>query len=464
MLSYSAIANRGKVTLPSVDAWSTNMNIMRDPVKSITTKRKDKVGDNDDITKLIDNSDRSSESILRYARGVNQFVSVSYSNSDGSTQASLPYKINKDGEFKVPVHAPQNLLALSRLPRNVTFAVSNPGLPHNGKELSNSRNQTTNTNTVKRSIISANVKATKTYSLQKPFQEAFEDSKYSVQNILHKSAKANLNSSTDVTTQNVTVPNKEINENNMNVFVNANLNDSRKFVSDNNNLNSERFLQETNWKTINSNMNFKNDQSLQDAIDISNKKLQDVALIEYSTPVKSSSNNNRYIHENFELPRNLPEYETFTNNKGHKNQVSFIHDPIQLQRNLPEYNTRTNINSNEKINYIHKKIDLQRNLPEWSSFTNIKQASQKNVKPELVRELEKKTILQNMSTNINKKGENNISSTDYFLQDTLKYGEYNVPANIPSNSRIQEIDDNFESQKSKMSKNVMKQFSERYSK
>ena len=464
MLSYSAITNRGKVTLPSVDAWSTNMNIMRDPVKSIMTRRKDKVGDNTDVTKLIDNSDRSSESILRYARGVNPFVSVSYSNTNGSgTQASLPYKINKDGEFKVPVKPPQNLLALSRLPRNTTFAVSNPSFPHNGKQLNNSRNQTT-TSTVKQQIISSSVKATKTYSLQKPFQEAFENSKHSVQNIVHKSAKPNLRTGTNITTQNVTIPNKEINENNMNVFVNANLSDNRKFVGDNNKLDSERFLQETNWKTINSNINSKNNQYLQDAVDISNKKLQDVALIEYSTPLQSTSNI-KYIHENFELSRNLPEYETFTNNKGDKNKVSFINNPLELERNMPEYNCHTNINGIDQIKYIHKDLDMVRNLPEWSSFTNIKHSSQKNLKPEYIRELEKKTILENMSTNNNKKGEgNNLSSRDYFLEDRLKFGEYNIPGNIPSNLRIKEINTNFECDKSKMSKNVMKQFSERYSK
>ena len=139
MLSYSSLVNSGKVTLPSVDSWGTNMNIIRDPPKSITTRRRDKVGENSDILKMIDNSDRSSEAILRFARGVNPSVSVSYSNNGGSLQnfgnqqAKLPYSINKDGDFHPPVQAPQNLLPLSRLPRNITFAVTNPTMPHFGK-------------------------------------------------------------------------------------------------------------------------------------------------------------------------------------------------------------------------------------------------------------------------------------------------------------------------------------------
>lgn len=39
MLSYSSLTNSGKVTLPSVDSWGSNMNIIRDPPKSIMTKK-----------------------------------------------------------------------------------------------------------------------------------------------------------------------------------------------------------------------------------------------------------------------------------------------------------------------------------------------------------------------------------------------------------------------------------------
>ena len=40
-LSYSGIINYGKATLPSVDSWGTNMNILKDPPKSITTRKID---------------------------------------------------------------------------------------------------------------------------------------------------------------------------------------------------------------------------------------------------------------------------------------------------------------------------------------------------------------------------------------------------------------------------------------
>ena len=55
-ISYSAITNHGKVTLPSVETWGTNMNILRDPPKSIHTRRIDKVGQTSNITAMIDDS------------------------------------------------------------------------------------------------------------------------------------------------------------------------------------------------------------------------------------------------------------------------------------------------------------------------------------------------------------------------------------------------------------------------
>ena len=43
-ISYSGLSNYGKATLPSVDTWGTNMNILKDPPKSIQTRRIDRVG------------------------------------------------------------------------------------------------------------------------------------------------------------------------------------------------------------------------------------------------------------------------------------------------------------------------------------------------------------------------------------------------------------------------------------
>lgn len=122
------------LTLGSVEGWGHNTNILRDPPKSIFTRRIDKVGQNTDITDLIDSSsDRAADSIQVYARGVNPMVSVSYSgnnagmsgnptDSSGRTQAFLPYPSMDGGAFRPPVRNPRDLLPLSRLPRT-TFSV-----------------------------------------------------------------------------------------------------------------------------------------------------------------------------------------------------------------------------------------------------------------------------------------------------------------------------------------------------
>ena len=551
MLSYSSLTNSGKVTLPSVDSWGTNMNIIRDPPKSIMTRRRDKVGENNDMLQMVDNSDRSNEAIMRFSRGVNPSVSVSYSNNGGSLQnfgnqqARLPYSINKDGDFRPPVQAPQDLLALSRLPRNITSAISNPNMPHFGKELPNSRN-VNSTSSVKSQIISSQVRPTKRYYIQKPFQEAFETN-YSIQDVLKKSAESNV-STTNRTQTNVLEPTKEINSDVINAFANSNVSNPQYVNNSLNDFNSQRFIQDTNAHSVYTNLN--DVKNIYNEQDLSNIKQKDYLLVEYSTaksenrqtgdivkenfalertlPVYLSQTNNMglnnnvsYIHDDIELDRNLPEYQSRTNYNSMKNQTPLYRDEIELGRNLPEYQSRTNFNLNmnqtplyrdeieldrnlpeyqshtnynsnmkqtpifhdelelervlpvyntksnikgtgEVINYIHKDIELSRTLPEYQSSTNIKQNTQKTLKHDYMKELERKSYLTNMATNNNKKGENNVSSRNYILEDKLQYGEYNIPANIPVFERTQQMMENFETEKSKMGKRVSEQFHGKY--
>jgi len=141
------------VTLPSVEGFNGTFNILRDPPKSIFTKRIDKVGQNNSINDAVDESgDRMNEGILVYSRGVNPMVSVSYdnnSNNAGSftrssfgqgssinqgqghhlaqSQAFLPYRIADKGAFRPPVRSQRDLLPLSRQPRAWFQAMANPG-------------------------------------------------------------------------------------------------------------------------------------------------------------------------------------------------------------------------------------------------------------------------------------------------------------------------------------------------
>ena len=136
-LSYSGLRTSAKATLPSVEMWGTNMNILRDPPKSIHTRRIDKVGQTQSVLNAQDESgDRISEAISVYARGVNPMVAVSfdnYSNNAGRSSpfqnnkaVSLPYKVTT---FRPPIMRQEDLLPLSRLPRNWFYSYTNPSFP-----------------------------------------------------------------------------------------------------------------------------------------------------------------------------------------------------------------------------------------------------------------------------------------------------------------------------------------------
>lgn len=89
-ISYSGLRNYGKSSLPSVEAGLGSLNILRDPPASKFTRRIDKVGQNNDITQMIqDSGNRVCEGITAYARGVNPFVSVSYQNYGGQSSGGI---------------------------------------------------------------------------------------------------------------------------------------------------------------------------------------------------------------------------------------------------------------------------------------------------------------------------------------------------------------------------------------
>jgi len=138
-LSYSALSTNRRVTLPSVEMWNTNMNILKDPNKGVYTRRIDKVGDTQNILMEQDASgDRACEYIRVYQRGVNPMVSVSYdnfSNNGGQrgqkasfydTQVRYPYRVET---LRPPILRQEDLLPYSRMPRVWFHAETNPAFP-----------------------------------------------------------------------------------------------------------------------------------------------------------------------------------------------------------------------------------------------------------------------------------------------------------------------------------------------
>lgn len=133
MISFSSVLPHEKATLPSVEMWNTNMNIIKDPPKGVFTRRKDRVGETQQILLQQDDAgSRINEYINVYARNVNPMVGVSHNNYGNTNvggrkaQASLPYKIDV---VRPPILSPYDLQPLSRLPRTWFYAATNPEFP-----------------------------------------------------------------------------------------------------------------------------------------------------------------------------------------------------------------------------------------------------------------------------------------------------------------------------------------------
>ena len=260
-LSYSAIVNSGKITLPSVEAGLGSMNILRDPPKSYHTSRNDRVGQTSSITEMIDNSgNRACEAIQVYARGVNPSVSVSYSNhgnnggqlssgiqEGGHVAAKLPYTIMQGGAFRPPVRRQEDLMALSRMPRVWTSAYSKPGFADFSRKM-RVCGTAAETNEVQNRL-TACVRPTAVYKIETPLVEPFEV-KNVIQPLSNISATSGIREM-DRTEQYVGNPTKEVTRDPFHAYAQSNCTDSQNYVN-HNSLDPDRFIQDTNPHAVGS--------------------------------------------------------------------------------------------------------------------------------------------------------------------------------------------------------------------
>jgi hypothetical protein len=111
---------------PSLGNQET-VHILREPPKSIHTRKKERVSESDVLHMTRENMDRTSEFIMPFARGVNPMVGVSY-NAHGSGASKLhtgshqpqghnAYKINE--QFIPPIFRQEDQLPLSRQKRDL---------------------------------------------------------------------------------------------------------------------------------------------------------------------------------------------------------------------------------------------------------------------------------------------------------------------------------------------------------
>lgn len=352
-LSYSGLTNYGKVTLPSVEGWGTNMNILRDPPKMVMTRKIDKVGETSSITQMIqDSGNRACEAIKVYARGVNPMVKVSYDNASNNggqrvngfgggahRSAYLPYRIRDS--FRPPIVPPQNLLPLSRLPRIWTSAFTQPGFADFSKKAlcPQSAEKTAG---VKNDMLRTNVRPTAVYQLETPIQENFEV-KNIIQNPISVSGNSGIKTLDYSTTENY-IPYEVINQHPLHADAQTNLK-GEYTLSGETEFNTDRYIQDDPlYNNVNTNM----------SSNVEVLSLDDIM----GTNVRTK--------ETFNIPYTAPKY--------HNKQEEYIYSDPNLQRRIPQHSVQTNIRDNRvhttPIEVVNER-ELHLNRPATHAYTNI---------------------------------------------------------------------------------------------
>lgn len=384
-LSYSGLVNYGASTLPSVESWGNNMNILRDPPKSIHTRRITKVGETSSITEMVDESgDRTAETILVYPRGINPMVGVSYSNygnnggggqagsltglsqsftnlSTANTQSFLPYRTAVDGAFRPPVKSQTELLPLSRMPRVWTSQATTPGFVDYTKRMRDC-GDSSNTREVQTDNIKTFIRPTHYNKVEKPLEKPLE-TKYNIQKIMNLQGNSGIRT-LDYTEQYVGNPNEGIVQKQpLHVDAIANIGDSRNFVY-NIEVDPSNFIQDTNIHNVDSNTSGLGQTNIEEIMDIDTTKyIQDIHNINYKTQQSSSGDGTTYIHDNLKRERVLPNYQAETNianTRIHKYNLS--NNDITLKQNKPNAVIDNNtyikrIDDSQKASFhLNKKI------------------------------------------------------------------------------------------------------------
>lgn len=113
---------RAPVILPSVE----RPHIYKDPPSARYTRKYEPVNMGDVNHYIRSDTDRISDSINYFPRGIDPMKSVEYNNTGGGRQASLPYKVMRHGAFRPPMYAIEDRLPLSRMKYSNYIARTNP--------------------------------------------------------------------------------------------------------------------------------------------------------------------------------------------------------------------------------------------------------------------------------------------------------------------------------------------------
>ena len=409
-ISYSGLTNYRKASLPSVEMGLGSMHIIRDPPKSIMTRKIDKVGQTSDLTVMFDEShDRACESINFYARGVNPFVSVSYGNDgnnagqrsgslfgglNGGVQAKLPYTIMKDGAFRPPLQTQEQLLPLSRQPRTNTESFSNPGFIDFSKKLLCPAN---NYRQINKKSIKASIRPTATYRIDTPLVEPYEV-KYVIKNPRHVfNAFSNISGKTML---------------------------DGEFIMDTN-----PYIQDTLHSDVIANVRGKTMMHVDSSnLDIS-PYIQDVI----HTSVQSKKSESKYV---------TPIEDVMSCN--------YTKDLVNISYTTP-------LSGNTKESHIHDDINLQRRTLLASAVTGKQQNIY--VKPDIQYQQEQKRNRPNVEANSNhgitgRQSYNELSSREYKLIPKINAGSFIGREQMPLKERITNYKEHYDTNQSDINKKI----------
>ena len=450
------------VTLPSVEQWGSNTNILRDPPKSITTRRIDKVFENTDITQLVDDSgDRICDGINVYARGVNPMVSISYDNNSNNagiagnatsfsnrTQARLPYPAFEGGAFRPPIYTQRDLLPLSRLPRAWFGTVATPGFA----DFSKTQQKPNDYRAIKDILNIYDVKPNQTTNIEKPLIENFK----MLNTINDKHININGDSGFQSTyLSNYTKENadiyKGINEDNLNVFAQSNIGqDTFSHNLEGMNIDKNRYIQNHLNHEAFSNISQNNAQNLNNINMNTSKYLQNVSNIEAVSNISKNTAQNlsNISMDTSKYLQNVTNIEAVSNISSDisKKSLEELYDGgrVTVKDNMIQYSKDSGISPGYTfLNEIAQPVLEMRN-PQFEVQSQMSDSRvHKRIDHDNELQFDRNTPLTSFNTNVTKLEDFNsinMSSRDYHrLQQSLTKGSFNNTGNKPTIERIDMI-------------------------
>jgi hypothetical protein len=356
MIQYPKLVH---TTLPSVSDWNTDINIIRDPPKSITTFRKDRVGESSFLTEVVDGSiDRANEYISVYARGVNPMVSVSYANHGNGNnvmsqnkQVKLPYRTMIDGAFIPPVRTEYDLLPLSRLPRVWFGALTQPGFA----DYSKGKFCPTKFRMIKDIIKNIEVKANKTAKVEKAILENYKMTDTINDKHINVAANSGIRSMdiSSYTRDNVDKY-KGVNDTILEAWADTNKSQRGTQGLDGLSIDKAQYVHDVLNVSGNTNKFVQNTQGLDNISMDMNNNIQDVLQFETNAGYNPGYT---IIGEmgDIELERNLPSHNISSQYSDSRVNKTLIHEnDLQYERNLPiQKDVASNIRKIENFNSIN---------------------------------------------------------------------------------------------------------------